>query len=161
MKIKILYNMLVDKLIEKAFCDGYEYAQREFSFESKAAWLLTPGAYQAKEAAKYAYDKDEYEDKKYKYALKGLFTPGTATVMKKKAEKMAREGKSKEQIKKYLEKSSGRRLGAGIGEVVANSLTGGATGSIANTAAQIVGVVDKIEGNRGKVHPKSFKKKKK
>ena len=94
---------ITDKLIEKAFCDGYEYAQREFSFESKAAWLLTPGAYQAKEAAKYAYDKDEYEDKKYKYALKGLFTPGTATVMKKKAEKMAREGKSKEQIKKYLE----------------------------------------------------------
>ena len=29
-ELKILYNMLINELIEKAFCDGYEYAQREF-----------------------------------------------------------------------------------------------------------------------------------
>ena len=153
--------MLIDKLIEKAFCDGYEYAQKEFGLGSKAAWLLAPGSYQAKEAAKYAYDKDDYEDKKYKYALKGLFTPGTATVIKKKAEQMAREGKSKEQIRKYLENSSGERIAGGVGEVFANGLTGGLSGSLAGLAAQGVGVVDKIEGNRGDFSRRSSKKDKK
>ena len=25
--------MLIEELIEKAFCDGYEYAQKEFAFK--------------------------------------------------------------------------------------------------------------------------------
>ena len=66
--------------------------------------LQAPGAYQAKEAAKYAYDNEEdYKKNRGKYALKGVLTPLTATVIKKKAEKMAKQGKSKKEIREYLE----------------------------------------------------------
>ena len=38
--------------------------QKEFGFKSKALGYVAPGAYQAKEAAKYAYDDDEYKKKR-------------------------------------------------------------------------------------------------
>ena len=125
--------------------------QREFSTESKILGVFAPGAYQAKEAAKYAYDEDEYKKRRSKYALKGAFTPGTATYIKKKVERMAREGASKEEIRDYLEnKGHGNHIMAGIGEIAANALTTGATGKIADTGAIVVGIADKVSKNRAK-----------
>ena len=123
--------------------------EREFGMKSKALAVFVPGAYQAKEAAKYAYDEDDYKKKRGGYALKGAFTPGTATYIKKKVEKMANDGASKEEIRNYLEKKGyNNHLMAGIGEVIANPLTGGMSGTIAQIAAQGVGLADKISGNR-------------
>ena len=123
--------------------------QKEFGFKSKALAVVVPGAYQAKEAAKYAYDDDEYKKKRAGYALKGAFTPGVATYMKKKAQKMAEEGKSKEEIKKYLEKSSGKRIAAGV----TDAMTGGGLG-IGSAVAQGVGIYDKVTGHRAKTGKK-------
>ena len=58
--------------------------ERLYGAQSKILGFFSPGAYQAKEAAKYAYDDEKYHDKRAKYALKGAFTPLTATVIKKK-----------------------------------------------------------------------------
>ena len=121
--------------------------QREYGIKSKALAVVAPGAYQAKEAAKYAYDNEEdYKKNRGKYALKGLLTPGTATVMKKKAEKMAKQGKSKKEIREYLENAGTGRIVAGTAE----ALTGG-FGGLGNAAAQGVGLYDKITKNRAKV----------
>ena len=121
--------------------------QKEFGFKSKALAVVAPGAYQAKEAAKYAYDDDEHKKKRAGYALKGTFTPVTATYMKKKVQKMAEEGKSKEEIKNYLEKSSKKRSAAGVGEAL---LTGG----LLSAVAQGVGLYDKVTGHRAKTSKK-------
>ena len=120
--------------------------QREYSIKSKALAVVAPGAYQAKEAAKYAYDEEDYKKNRGKYALKGAFTPGTATVMKKKAEKMAKQGKSKKEIREYLENAGTGRIAAGTAE----ALTGG-FGGLGTTVAQGVGLYDKITKNRAKV----------
>ena len=123
--------------------------QKEFGFKSKALAVMAPGSYQAKEAAKYAYDDDEYKKKRGGYALKGAFSPGTATYVKKKAQKMAEEGKSKAEIREYLENSSKKRVAAGVGEV----LTGG-LGGVTSSVAQGVGLYDKITGHRAKTGKK-------
>ena len=123
--------------------------QKEFGFKSKALGYVAPGSYQAKEAAKYAYDDDEYKKKRGGYALKGLLTPGTATYMKKKAQKMAEEGKSKEEIRKYLENPSKKRIAAGVGE----AMTGSGLG-IGGAVATGVGIYDKITGHRAKTGKK-------
>ena len=121
--------------------------QREYGIKSKALAVVAPGAYQAKEAAKYAYDNEEdYKKNRGKYALKGALTPGTATVMKKKAEKMAKQGKSKKEIREYLENAGAGRIVAGTAE----ALTGG-FGGLGDTAARGVGLYDKITKNRAKV----------
>ena len=123
--------------------------QKEFGFKSKALGYVAPGAYQAKEAAKYAYDDDEYKKKRGGYALKGAFTPGTATYMKKKAQKMAEEGKSKKEIREYLENPSKKRIAAGVAE----TMTGGGFG-VGTMAAQGVGIYDKVTGHRAKTGKK-------
>ena len=123
--------------------------QKEFGFKSKALAVMAPGAYQAKEAAKYAYDDDEYKKKRGGYALKGAFSPGTATYVKKKAQKMAEEGKSKAEIREYLENSSDKRVAAGVAEAI----TGG-FGGVTSSVAQGVGLYDKITGHRAKTGKK-------
>ena len=113
-------------------------------------YVLAPGAYQAKEAAKYGYDnKEDYKEDRGKYAALGYFTPGTATYVKKKAEKMAKEGKSEKEIKEYLENPSTERIVAGIAEAAT-----GSGGGLGHLAAHGVGLVDKITKNR-----KNFDKK--
>ena len=129
--------------------EDYGYEQREFGLKSKALGAFAPGAYQAKEAAKYGYDEEDYKKKRGGYALKGLFTPGTATYIKKKVEKMADEGASKEEIRKYLEKDSGKRVAAGVAE----ALTG--AGYLTTPVAQAVGIYDKVTGKRAKSDKKS------
>lgn len=123
--------------------------QKEFGFKSKALAVTAPGAYQAKEAAKYAYDDDEYKKKRGGYALKGAFTPGTATYMKKMAQKMAEEGKSKKEIREYLENPSKKRIAAGVAE----AMTGGGFG-VGSAVAQGVGIYDKVTGHRAKTGKK-------
>ncbi len=146
-----LYNEATGE--EKLFSVVEE--EREFGLSSKALGFLSPGAYQAKEAAKYAYDDDDYKKKRVGYALRGAFTPITATVLKKKVEKMAENGASKKEIREYLEKNSGgKHLAVGVGEVLANTITNGATGSLGNLGATVVGVSDKITGNRAKRNKK-------
>lgn len=139
-----------EKLFSSVDCDVLE--QREFGGKSKALAILSPGAYQAKEAAKYAYDEDDYKKKRGGYALKGAFTPGTATIIKKKVEKMAREGASKSEIRDYLEnKGYNKHLASGLGEYAAGVLTGGVTSPIAGLAATGVGLADKIGNRRANV----------
>lgn len=62
---------------------------------------------------------------------------------------MAKEGKSKGEIRNYLEKSGvNNHVMAGLGEFGLNSLTGGITGAAAATYAQAKGAVDKLANNR-------------
>lgn len=117
---------------------------KNFGVESAALGIIAPGAYQAKEAAKYAYNKENYRKNRGKYALLGAFSPNTATYIKKKAEKMAKEGKSREEIRKYLDSPDALRIAAGLTEAAATPATGGAI----NLPAVVIGLKDKIEGNR-------------
>jgi len=123
----------------------YSEEQREFGAKSKALAIFAPGSYQAKEAAKYGYDEEEYKEKRGGYALKGLFTPATATYMKKKAEKMAEEGKSKEEIKEMLENRGKYHSKGRVAAGVAEALT---VGSVGRPIARAVGLYDKITKNR-------------
>ena len=120
--------------------------QKEYGMKSKILGLLAPGAYQAKEAAKYAYDGDDYKKKRWKYALRGAFTPGTATYIKKKVQKMAERGASQEEIRRFL--SKGRHLFTGIGEFFANYVTKGIVGKVTGATATVTGIADKVTGNR-------------
>ena len=160
-----VFSILTDEMgeerlysVNETVFEGYE--EREFGMKSKALAAFLPGAYQAKEAAKYAYDEDDYKKKRGNYALRGAFTPGTATYIKKKVEKMADEGASKEEIRNYLEKKGyDNHLIAGIGEVVAAPLTGGMSSSIASLTAQGVGLADKLSGRRANNKKDKNKKK--
>ena len=117
--------------------------QKEFGMQSKALGFFLPGSYQAKEAAKYGYEPEEYKKVRGKYALKGALTPAVATLIKKKAERMAKEGKSKAEIRKYLENDTDTRLTAGAIE----ALTGSA-GGLGHIGAAGVGIMDKLDKNR-------------
>lgn len=131
---------------EEDYLDEVMYSnleEREFGTKSKLLGAFAPGAWQAKEAAKYGYDEDEYKRRRAGYALKGAFTPGVATAIKKKAEKMHKEGYSKKEIREFLEKSSGGRITAGVGEV----LTGG-LGGLTTLAATGSGLYDTVTENR-------------
>lgn len=132
----------------KTFSDTLE--QREYGMKSKALAFFAPGAYQAKEAAKYGYDdENEYKKVRGKYALKGAFAPGVSTYMKKAAEKMHKEGKSTDEIREFLENKgkyhNNARVAAGIGEALTGSM-----GGVGHAAATAVGAYDALEKNRKK-----------
>ena len=157
----------LDDILEEVYysgiSDGYEYAQKEFGAKSKALAIFAPGSYQAKEAAKYGYDNEEdYKKARGKYALLGYLTPGTATYVKKKVEKMAEEGASEEEIRKYLEgkgeykKDKNIRTATGIAEALT-----GSGGGLGHAVAQGVGLVDYVSGDRKKFKKESDKKDKK
>lgn len=116
---------------------------KEFGFKSAMLGVFAPGAYQAKEAAKYGYDRDDYRDKRAEYALKGWFTPGVATYIKKHVEQMHKEGKSKAEIRKYLENENGMRYLTGIGEMALGGL-----GGVTTFVAHGQGLLDKLGHNR-------------
>lgn len=98
-------------------------AQKEFGLKSKALYAITPGGYQAKEALKYGYDptdaKDmlQYQKERGNYALRGALTPITALAINRKASKMAKEGKSKKEIREYLKDNGDKRVLAGLSEI--------------------------------------------
>ena len=136
--------------------------QKIFGAKSKILGVTFPGAWQAKEAAKYGYDNEEdYKEVRGKYALKGALTPFTATYIKKKAERMDRDGKSTKEIRDYLENKgkyhSNARIAAGTAEAL-SMLT--PLGSIVvpsgHLTAGINGLLDTDSGHR-----KKFKKTKK
>lgn len=125
--------------------EGDDLEQKEFGAKSKLLGLFAPGAYQAKEAAKYGYDEDEYKKVRGGYALKGLFTPGTATYIKKHVEEMAENGASKKEIREYLEnkvKEKNLRRGAGVAEIATGAY------SITGPIATGVAIYDKVTGKR-------------
>ena len=62
---------------------------------------------------------------------------------------MAEEGKSKAEIREYLENSSKKRVAAGVAE----AMTGG-FGGVTSSVAQGVGLYDKITGHRAKTGKK-------
>lgn len=145
---------------EDTYLDELMYSEDEdllgehtYSMESKALGVVFPGAYQAKEAAKYGYDKDEYRNKRAKYAVLGALTPGTATVIKKKAEAMAKEGKSKKEIRNYLENPKTERYIVGTGEAVIPVARG-----IGSLAARGIGIADKLQGHRAWDEEKELEK---
>ncbi|MBP3732523.1 MAG: hypothetical protein J6I84_04680 [Bacilli bacterium] len=133
--------------------------QKTFGVKSKALGLLAPGSYQAKEAAKYGYDEDEYKKKRAGYALKGLFAPGTSTYMKKKAQEMHEEGKSQKEIRNFLENKGKHKSSGRVAAGVAEALTGSA-GGVGHTIAQGVGIYDKVTGHRVKYKKKNASPKK-
>lgn len=147
----------LDENLEARIFSGNEEVQKEFGTKSKLLGAFAPGSYQAKEAAKYAYDdENDYKKVRGKYALKGLFTPGVATYMKKQAEKMAKEGKSKEEIREYLENEGKQHSNGRIAAGVAEAVTGSASG-VGHAIAQGVGLYDKFTKNRAKLKKKEEK----
>lgn len=97
--------MNFDELYERAFSEGYEYAQKEFGAQSKILGYLSPGSYDAKELARLeSRDEDEYKAKRNKAAIKGYLAPITAANKYRKAAAMAEKGASPEEIKKAVGK---------------------------------------------------------
>lgn len=138
--------------------------QKEFGIKSKLLGLVSPGAYFGKEAAKYGYEKDDPEYKKLRngYALKGAVTPLTAYRIKKKAESMAAEGKTKDEIRDYLEGDNGKRLIGAAGDMAAQygaaSLTGGWSVPVIYTLGYGAAIYDKVKGKRAPGWKKSDSK---
>ena len=154
----------LDDILEEVYYsgieDGYEYAQKEFGGKSKALAIFAPGAWQAKEAAKYGYDdEDDYKEDRAGYALKGWLTPGTAMSVKHKARKMAEEGKSPEEIRRFLEGEGEYRKAGKNRRLIgtAEALTGG-FGGVTHTAAHWEGLYDALANDDKR---KKFKKNKK
>lgn len=124
------------------------YRQKEFGLASKLLFLISPGAWQGKEAAKYAYtDPKEYKRKRWKHALKGLFTPGTASAINSKARKMAETGSSPDEIRKYIENPKASHLVSGGAEVA----TGGYFG-LGNLYAGAKGIGDALSKRRSNMN---------
>lgn len=121
--------------------------KKDSRWKSRTLAVLLPGAYQAKEAAKYAYNsEEEYKKNRGKYALKGAFTPITATLVKKKVEKMTKNGASKKNIRDYLENYGNKKHWRyGLAEAGAYAVGAPALGV---PVAYAVGLYDKIANNR-------------
>lgn len=96
---------------------------REFGWKSKTLGVISPGAWNAKEAAKYMYDtKDEYMKHRGEEALKGAFTPISSARRHERAKAMYERGASAKEIRESLDKRhlrtsgvSGALLGMGPG----------------------------------------------
>ena len=143
--------MSEEAYLEKLYSENEK--QKEFGAKSKALGLFAPGSYQAKEAAKYGYDEDEYKKKRGGYALKGFFAPGTSTYMKKKAQEMYENGKSQAEIREFLENKGKHKSNARVAAGVAEALTGFA-GGLGHQVATGVGLYDKVTGHRMKYKKK-------
>lgn len=158
---EILYSV---SMTEEEYNLYSNFREKSYSLESKLLWAFAPGSYQAKEAGKFAYgsDSEEYDEKRAGLALKGFLTPITATVINQKAREMAEEGKSRKEIKDYIENkgkyhSTGRVVG-GTAEALLQP-----TGPLGHYVAQGVGLYDKVDKNRAsdlERHLASRKKKK-
>ncbi len=124
---------------------------KRFSVGSKTLWGFAPGGYQAKEAGKFAYgsDTDDYKSERLGLALKGAFTPLTATAINQKAKKMAEEGYSKREIQDFIEgRGDYRNLKSGrVAGGIAEILTG-SVGGLGHIAARGIGIKDKVTGER-------------
>lgn len=131
-----------ERLYSQSDLADMAYIQKEFGVKSKALWALDHGAYQGKEAAKYGYDPTDAQDvadykaDRMKYAIKGHFTPITATVIKRKAAKMAKEGKSPKEIRKYLEDHNYARTLGGLAEMSSTKAANVASGVLGYKAAK-------------------------
>lgn len=111
-----LFSDYFNELKERAFCEGYEYAQREFGAQSKALGVVSPGAYLGKELAKLeSNDEEEYKARRNKAALKGFVAPIQTNVKYRKALKMAEAGATPDEIRKEVGSATTAAL---LGEAV-------------------------------------------
>lgn len=81
--------------------------QREFGGKSAVLGVVSPGSWNAKEAAKYAYEDDPelYEKKRRKYAFRGLLAPTAASYQLERAKYLKEKGHTPEEIRKDIEGS--------------------------------------------------------
>lgn len=121
-------NDELDELLERAFCDGYEYAQREFAEEDK------------KEEKKEKKKKKKYENESHRGYGRAIIVGGTVPggvgryVGKREVEKALEEGEDLETAKKRgLDKATkvGAATGAGLGVVSGLASPGNAGQKIA------------------------------
>lgn len=104
---------------------------KEFGFKSKLLGVVSPGSWNAKEAAKYMYNtKEEYKKHRGKEALKGLFTPIASARRLERAKTLYEMGATPDQIKKSLDKRHLRTSGV-IGSLIG---IGGYAGNAINDA---------------------------
>lgn len=119
---------ILDAIEERAFCEGYKYAQREFGALSKVSGVLNPTGYAGKELARLeSKDADDYESKKAGAYLTGSTSPYYTMYKYKKAQKLAEKGKSPEEIRKALHHSGVKDLAIGAGETIVHGATLGTT----------------------------------
>ena len=95
--------MLIEELIEKAFCDGYEYAQKEFASIRKATKI-------AKRASKDAYDLSRGSDLGGKSLLRR--TSGLAKAAKNKIP----TEKAMDRVASVVMNTIGKRAAKDVGE---------------------------------------------
>ena len=93
--------------------------QKEFGKESAILGAVSAGSWNAKEAAKYAYEDDPegYEKNKRKYALRGFLAPTAASYQLERARYLKnKKGYTPKEIKKDIEgsKTTGVALGADL-----------------------------------------------
>lgn len=97
------YSVLVTEEELRLFSEFLE--QKEFGFKSASLGLVSAGSWNAKEAAKYAYEDDPegYDKKKRKYAFRGFLAPAAASYQLERALYLKEQGKTPEEIRKDIE----------------------------------------------------------
>lgn len=127
---------LISAIEERAFCEGYIAAQKEFGAQSKALGIFAPGAYSGKELAKLeANNPEEYHELRNKAALKGLIAPISTTRKLAKAHKMAEQGATPDEIRKAIGS-------AGAGAMALEALTAPVSRPIGHIYAKYRGLAD-------------------
>lgn len=129
--------------------------RRNYSAASKLGALVSSGGWVRKEALKHAADdKKDYDDKKLGTFLLGSFSPFTSSLALRKAEKMAEEGASPEEIKEMLKK---RKKHAYL-EAGAHVLTGGVGLGLGQVAATGKGLHTKFGSPKRRKFDKFYEK---
>lgn len=133
---------LISAIEERAFCEGYIAAQKEFGAQSKALGILAPGAYSGKELAKLeANDPEEYHELRNKAALKGFIAPISTTRKLAKAHKMAELGATPDEIRKAIGSAS-------PGQLLVEGITSPISKPIGRVYAQYRGLADMDKDTR-------------
>lgn len=128
--------MLLDELIERAFCEGYEYAQKEFSKKKKK-----------NNSGERLEDISSHRGLGRAAAIGGISYTLPATLIggykgKKKAEELDRQGKSDREIIRESGKHAAR-WGAGIGAGIGAGV-GAAAGSLVNSIHKKMGTGQRV-----------------
>ena len=133
---------LISAIEERAFCEGYIAAQKEFGAQSKLLGAIAPGAYSGKELAKLeANDPEEYYELRNKAALKGWLAPISTTRKLAHAHKLAEKGATPDEIRKAIGSASTKQL-------LLEGITSPISRPIGNVYAQYRGLSDMDRDSR-------------
>ena len=125
--------------------------EKKFSILSKALWLISPSAWNAKEAEKFiSSNKEEYKKNRFKAAIKGILMPFTARKRLVKAQQAAESGLSPEEIKDAVGNWKTTNF---IAEKGTNALTGGLSGAVSHG----MGLIRSLRTKCGNELRKEFK----